>query len=358
MAQSKTVLVTLQGVEHLEQSELGRGAYGKVYKVKYGGAILAAKKIHRILIDDDVSSQEKQSVVDSFISECEHCSLLNHPNIVKFLGICNPPSKTKSSNVPVMVMELLDESLTAYVERKRPEDVNFSVKVSILLDVARGLSYLHAQDPAVVHRDLSPNNILLKGSKMVNEYIVAKIADLGVARAIKADSKKTQKKLTKAPGTVDFMPPEATEENTIYDVSLDVFSFGGIVLFLATHKWPTPTKLIETNPDTETIKAYSEVERRRTYLDKMTGDMEVLKSLAISCLSNHRSNRPTTVEIWSQLKSLHTSKVCNRACMPIHHFFRWLHSDEICLCSQITSLEFILIYIYYLSILTGSYQLQ
>jgi len=304
MAQSKTVLVTLQGVEHLVQSELGRGAYGKVYKVKYGGAILAAKKIHRILIDDDVSSQDKQSVVDSFISECEHCSLLNHPNIVKFLGICN-----SSSNVPVMVMELLDESLTAYVERKRPEDVSFSVKVSILLDVARGLSYLHAQDPAMVHRDLSPNNILLKGSKMLNEYIVAKIADLGVARAIKANSKKTQKKLTKVPGTVDFMPPEATEENTIYDVSLDVFSFGGIVLFLATHKWPTPTKLIETNPDTETIKAYSEVERRRTYLDMMTGDMEVFKSLAISCLSNHRSNRPTTVEIWSQLKSLCTKKV-------------------------------------------------
>ena len=306
MALSPAGLVILQGVEHLENCELGRGAYGKVYKVKYGGATFAAKRIHRILIDDNVRTIDKRVVVSSFIRECEHCSLLNHPNIVKFMGICYSPNK-----IPVMVMELLDESLTAYGERKSRRNVNLAVKVSILLDIARGLSYLHTQDPAVAHRDLSPNNILLKGSKRDDdEHIVAKIADLGVARAIKADSKKTQNKLTKVPGTVDFMPPEATEENAKYDVSLDVFSFGGIVLFLATHEWPTPAKLTEVDPHTDKIKAYSEVERRQKYLDMMTGEMRDLKSLAILCLSNHCNRRPTTVEICLQLKSLSTTKVC------------------------------------------------
>ena len=74
------------------------------------------------------------------------------------------------------------------------------IKYSIIHDVSLGLCYLHNHDPPIVHRDLSPNNVLLTA------HHVAKISDLGVAKVIKADSRKT---MTKAPGTVDFMPPEA-----------------------------------------------------------------------------------------------------------------------------------------------------
>ena len=74
------------------------------------------------------------------------------------------------------------------------------VKLSMLLDVSRGLWYLHTHHPPIVHRDLSPNNILL------TSQFVAKISDLGVAKVIQADSENI---MTRAPGTVDFMPPEA-----------------------------------------------------------------------------------------------------------------------------------------------------
>ena len=70
------------------------------------------------------------------------------------------------------------------------------VKLSILVDVSRGLWYLHSRNPPIVHRDLSPNNVLLTGQ------FVAKISDLGVAKVIEADSKKTK---THAPGMVDFI---------------------------------------------------------------------------------------------------------------------------------------------------------
>ena len=63
-------------------------------------------------------------------------------------------------------------------------DVSFKKRMTILQDVAEGLSYLHTCcNPPVVHRDLSPNNILLK-HLLKPPLLVAKLSDLGVAKAI------------------------------------------------------------------------------------------------------------------------------------------------------------------------------
>jgi len=81
----------------------------------------------------------------------------------------------------------------------------------------------------------------------MGEVQVAKIADLGVARIIQVDSKNTQDKIsrkyTRAPGTVDFMPPESLGVEPVYDTSLDVFSYGAIMLFVVNHKWLRPADL-------------------------------------------------------------------------------------------------------------------
>jgi len=86
--------------------------------------------------------------------------------------------------------------------------------------------YLHSHKPPIVHRDLSSNNILL------TTFLRAKISDLGVAKVIRPDHKKS---LTKVPGTADFMPPEAMCDTVTskYDTSLDVFSFGAVMLHVA-----------------------------------------------------------------------------------------------------------------------------
>ena len=112
--------------------------------------------------------------------------------------------------------------------------VSLKTKSSILHDVGFGLSYLHCRSQPIIHRDLSPNNILLTCD------LVAKISDLGVAKVVKADSKMTKSKLTQAPGCVDFMPPEALESCPKYSVSLDIFSYGGIVLHVVNQEWPSP----------------------------------------------------------------------------------------------------------------------
>ena len=293
---------------HLTKSvgrEIGRGAYSRVFTVKYCGLICAAKEIHSFLVKDTGSS-----VKQNFIRECQHYNFLNHPNIVRFMGIYFPK---KSSGIirPVMIVELMDESLYDYM-KNLPTENAWMKKGSILIDVVEGLSYLHAQKPAVVHRDLSPKNILLKAGK--GEVPVAKIGDLGVAKIIKADSRATQSVLKKIPGSVNFLPPETfsdqpvyanflpPETQSVYGISVDIFSYGAIMLFVATHQWPTPIAQVKRNSKTNKLVTRTEVERRQKYLDKMTGDAEWLKPLVESCLSNDPSERPTMPAVSKRLQ--------------------------------------------------------
>ena len=74
------------------------------------------------------------------------------------------------------------------------------------------------------------------------------------------------------------------------------------MLFVATHKWPTPTVQVTCNPVTKQLVAHSESERRQKYLDEMTGCGEWLKPLVESCLSNDPSERPTMPAVSKQLK--------------------------------------------------------
>ena len=291
---STCLLKILVGVKHIPDSQLGSGAYGVVYKVEYNGRTYAAKKIHQQLLDGANGEPAESGVrtLNNFLRECKHCSSLRHKSIVRFVGICYQVR----SEAPVLVMEMMDESLRNYFERKSSIEVDFATKVSVLLDIAQGLNYLHSQHPPVVHRDLSPNNILLKGSTKPGAVIIAKIGDLGVAKLIKEDNKRT---LTKVPGTVAFMPPEAIAERPIYGPPLDVFSFGGNVLFVATHEWPTPSDVKKFDPTTGKVTAFTEVERRQSYLDKITEEMEMLKPLIKSCLHEDPSKRPSMKDIIS-----------------------------------------------------------
>ena len=112
--------------------------------------------------------------------------------------------------------------------------------------------------------------------------------------------------MTKAPGTVDFMPPEALEDvtNIRYGKELDVFSFGCVMLHTLSHEWPTPSQSVIINPETGLVTGgRSEVERRSKYferIDRSRSDM--LIPLIESCLSNLPKNRPSIVRVCDQLE--------------------------------------------------------
>ena len=166
----------------------------------------------------------------------------------------------------------------------------------ILNDVCLGLQYLHSRAPPIVHRDLTPNNILLCS------HLRAKITDLGVAKTLKATDHDT-KAMTQAPGTPGFMPPECLVDNPVYGLPLDIFSFGGVILYTTTQEWPQLSPQMNSG-----LTSDHELQRRQQYLKKMTGTFESLKPLVISCLEDNPKNRPTVTKVSTEIKEIMRSQ--------------------------------------------------
>ena len=147
---------------------------------------------------------------------------MRHPHVVQFLGLCF----LEGSTMPVLVMERLDSSLDDLLEST--PGLPLTLKRSLLVDIVRGLLYLHTRNPPVVHRDLSARNVLLTSS------LVAKVSDLGNARIVNLQPGQLARTLTRLPGTMAYMPPEAFDEHSQYGPRLDIFSFGHLTLFTLT----------------------------------------------------------------------------------------------------------------------------
>ena len=201
-----------------KEEPIGVGSYASVYEVMVHGTLCAAKEMHPVLMNE----ANKRT----FLSECVQSSRILHPNIVQFLGIYYPPNPR--ARLPWLVMELMHISLRGLIEKYENDDFPFHFKLSILMDTCHGLQFLHSQN--IIHRDLSSNNILL------TKHLVAKISDLGMAKVIPPGLQK----LTQAPGTVVFMPPEALSVNPQYGKPIDVFSVGCVCVHVISMEWPIP----------------------------------------------------------------------------------------------------------------------
>ena len=185
--------------------------------MEVNGLIYAGKKIHEILLD--IGNVGVREMAEKYIKECQLMSDLRHPNITQFLGICFFPT----SQFPILVMERLDGNLDDLLEMV--PNIPLVLKRSILEDVARGLLYLHKHNPQIIHRDLTAKNVLLASSFM------AKITDFGNSRIVNLQPGQLARTLSRLPGTLVYMPPEALSASARYGPSLDVFSFGHLALF-------------------------------------------------------------------------------------------------------------------------------
>ena len=277
---------------HINKSQqLGHGAYGAVYKAKCDQLPCAAKVLHpTILYPTDPGAGK---VMQRFQQECAFLENIKHPNIVQYLGMTRDPE----SRLPVLLMELLDESLTKMLERSL-KPLAYFVQVNICHDIALAVAYLHSND--IIHRDLSSNNVLIMAKSR------AKVTDFGMSKLAGAAPSMTP--LTVCPGTLAYMPPEALEEPPRYTKKLDCFSEGVIMIQVCTQLWPEPgprTKTVQDprSPTGRVQMPVLEHERRKSHIDKIDRSHPLLP-IAMNCLCYQENERPSSEELCERLAGL------------------------------------------------------
>ena len=295
MAQSRATSLCFKAIAIHKDQILGVGAYGTVCKATCDDLQCAAKVLHPDLI---LTDQQTQTVrpedrhrlpMRRFEEECRFLRLIRHPNIILFLGMSRD-----STGLPALLMELMDENLTTFLERDPETLLQFHTQVSICHDVASALSYLHSNE--IYHRDLSSNNVLMIGDRR------AKVTDFGMAVFEGAHRKKTE-----MPGTAAYMPPEVRGANAISSDKTDVFSLGVLIIQIMTRLFPEPVE----EPSSVPIKLWGivsgsenvEIEKRRNHITLVRKDHPLLP-VSTSCLKYKCKNRPTSSVVCRQLGEL------------------------------------------------------
>ena len=299
-------LLTFENTTIDKSETLGTGSFGAVCKAKCDELTCAAKLLYPVLFDlspvsikqdSNRSSKEHRQPLRRFERECQFLSHIKHPNIVQYLGTYRDPD----TNAPVLIMELMDESLTYFLE-SAAEPLPFYLQADFTHDIAIALSYLHSNN--IIHRDLSSNNVLLlAGSR-------AKVSDFGMSTLIQQSTRASS--LTTCPGTPAYMPPEALNEPPIYTVKLDSFSMGVLVVQILTRLYPKPSDRYITiqvvdprnNRRNTTAKIpVPEVERRQEHIEMIDKDHPLLK-IALDCLNDFDTDRPFARDVCHSLEEV------------------------------------------------------
>ena len=283
---------TYHDIELYKSECLGSGSYGWVCKAKCDGMLCAAKIMHPTLCD--LHSSGADSSLSKFKEECRLLSLARHPNVVQYLVTYNDPD----TELPILIMELCDESLTTFLERS-PGPLSYHIQINVCHDIALALVYLHSN--SVIHRDLTGNNVLVVAGTR------AKITDFRMSKLATVNPRTTA--LTLCPGNLLYMSPEALDEAKPYTAKLDIFSFGVIVIQILTRQPPNPTDRFRTiqvpDIEEEVRVVVPETERHQSQL-KLILDTHSLKPVVLDCLKKE-GQRPSALELSERLSELKQS---------------------------------------------------
>ena len=260
---------------------LGLGALGSVRLGYHHKRPVAVKSllasVQRSLTHS--TPEEINATIKVIEEEFELLAHLHFPTIVQVYGLFG-----RGTPSAAIVMELMEGSLSDRIETG-PSLKNYEV-CSIFFDVASALHYMHGLD--VIHRDLSPWNILLSSSSDGN--LIAKVSDYHNAKLAKVGE--THQLSGKYTGTPKYMAPELHEPPpTEYNQSIDIYALGVILLETLSHP-----NLIRVMADAR----LDEIEKLAT---KIGGDHPYCLLVA-RCLVRDPQSRPSAAEVSSNLHEL------------------------------------------------------
>lgn len=250
------------------------GNHTRLYQGVYKDQDVAVKLLRLDSCEDATVAAKLER---QFMQEVHCLSQLHHPNIVKFMAASWKPP------VCCLIMEYVPGgSLRAFLHRNESGSLSIKTILSMALDVAMGMEYLHSQ--GVVHRDLKSENLVL------TEDLHLKLTDFGVGCL------ETECDLRSADtGTYRWMAPEMISHKH-YSKKVDVYSFG-IVL------WELVTGEVPFQDMTPVQVAYAVVNKnlRPTIPDDCPS---ALRHLMVQCWNANPERRPNFYQIVKTLEDL------------------------------------------------------
>ena len=197
-----------------QKNFIGQGAYGVVHKGTLSdGSLIAVKQI----LDLDSQGDEE------FSNEVEIISKIRHRSLLSLRGCCVTSDDCKGKRRYLVCDYMLNGSLSDHLFNSinSRKELTWPQRKNIILDVAKGLAYLHyGIKPVIYHRDIKTTNILL------DLEMKAKVADFGLAK----QSRDGQSHLTtRVAGTHGYLAPEYALYGQLTEKS-DVYSFGIVIL--------------------------------------------------------------------------------------------------------------------------------
>ena len=206
--------------DELEVTEerLGVGGWAEVKVAKLK---VAAKCLHEQLIYDYHRRL--------FRREMDVAARVSHPNLLRFLG-------ARLEGGMAILTEFMPTSLRALVNTRPRQHLSLEHIISIAIDMACALNYLHHMTPdPIIHRDLSSANVLLQPTP--NGGWLAKVSDYGTANF--------QSQLqTENPGSPVYTAPESRDP-ALQTPKMDVYSFGVLLVEMCTCEFPAPERRAE-----------------------------------------------------------------------------------------------------------------
>ncbi|KAF7974846.1 hypothetical protein HWV62_11225 [Athelia sp. TMB] len=194
--------------------KIGSGGFKDVFIGKFKGRKIAISEFRGQL-----------SAMD--IKELKLLGGFDHPNIVRFLGVSIPENTRET---PVMIISELCSNGDLFDYVRNVQAPSMTKVLNIMLDIARGLEYLHLRKPSVIHRDCKSSNILITSRG------TAKIADFGLAK-VKQSTRSMVRSLV---GTVNWQAPELWHAHPKYNHKVDVFSCA--MVYWEMLQWHNPNK--------------------------------------------------------------------------------------------------------------------